>query len=116
MNLLGVSFEEIREGYARVSLQLKEIHLNGVGIVQGGVLYSLGDFACAAAFNHSKDAVVTLESSISYIKSTRSGILYAEAEEISRSKSFSSCQCKITDENGRLLATVVARGYIIPER
>ena len=115
-DLIGIRLEEAGEGFARSSLLLREDHLNGVGIVQGGVLYSIADFTFAAAANYSEEGVVGVETTISFLKSVKGGTIYAEAKEIARSRSFSVCRVNVTDEKGNLLAIMNARGYVLREK
>jgi acyl-CoA thioesterase len=112
-DLVGIKIDDVAKGFARVSLVLRENHLNGVGIVQGGVIYSLADYAFAAASNYCDGTVVGVESSISFIRSIRTGKIFAEAEEVDRSRSFSVCRARVFDEAENLLAIMNCRGYIL---
>ena len=112
-DMLGVKLTDAGIGYAKAELTLNELHLNGVGIVQGGVLFTLADYTFAAACNYSQEAVVGIETSVSFLKSSRTGTIYAEAHEISRTKRFSVCSVQVTDENNNLLIQFMGRGYII---
>lgn len=114
--LIGIQLEEAGKGKARSSLILREDHLNGVGIVQGGVLYAIADYTFAAAANYSAEDVVGVETSISFLRSVKTGKIFAEAEEVSRSRSFSVCTVRVTDESGQLLAIMNARGYLLQPR
>jgi Uncharacterized protein, possibly involved in aromatic compounds catabolism len=49
--LVGLELVKVELGYAEVRMVITEKHLNGVGIVQGGALFTLADFAFAAAAN-----------------------------------------------------------------
>ena len=111
-DLVGIKLDKTARGFARASLVLRENHLNGVGIVQGGVLFSIADYAFAAASNYDEN-VVGVETSISFIRSVKSGTIYAEAEEVSRSRSFSVCRVRVFDENENLLAIMNCRGYVL---
>ena len=115
-NLIGIKLEEAGKGHARSSLLLREDHLNGVGIVQGGVLYAIADYTFAAAANYSVEDVVGVETSISFLRSVKAGKIFADAEEVSRSRNFSVCTVRVTDESGKLLAMMNARGYLLQPR
>ena len=112
-DLIGIKLEEVGKGFARAGLEIRGDHLNGVGIVQGGVIYSIADYAFAAASNYCDEKVVGVETSISFVHSARAGRIYAEANEISRSRSFSVCRVSVYDGEGNLLAIMNARGYVI---
>lgn len=111
-DLIGITLDEAGEGFARASLILRDEHLNGVGIVQGGVLYSLADYTFAAAANWAEPAV-GVETNISFLASVKSGTIHAEAREVARSGRFSVCEVRVTDESGKLLALFTGRGYLL---
>lgn len=115
-DLIGIRLIDAGVGYAKAELELKPIHLNGVGIVQGGLLFTIADYVFAAACNYSDEEVVGVETSISFIKSVRTGKIYAQGHEVSRTKSFACCEVRVTDEKERLLALFRGRGYILPPR
>ena len=48
---IGARLTEVREGYARAELTVEERHLNGAGVCQGGVMFTLADLAFAAVAN-----------------------------------------------------------------
>ena len=85
-------------------MAVKPFHINGVGLVHGGALFTLADFAFAAAANSHEEVAVGINASISYLKAVKSGTLYAEAEEISNSRKISVYSIKITDEHDELVA------------
>ncbi len=111
--LIGIKLEETGKGFARAGLEIRENHLNGVGIVQGGVIYSIADYAFAAASNYSEEKVVGVDTSISFVRAVSGGRIYAEAEEVSRSRSFAVCRVRVFDGGGNLLAVMNARGYVL---
>jgi len=113
--LVGITLDEAGAGYARASLVLRENHLNGVGIVQGGVLFSIADYAFAAAANWD-EPVVGIETHMTFINAAKTGTIYAEAKETARTGKFSVCEVKVTDEGGKLLAIFTARGYILKNK
>lgn len=109
--LLGIKVEELRPGYARASLAVDERLFNGVDIVQGGAVFTLADYAFALASNTHENVAVGVESNISFMKPTRTGTLFAEAEEISRSKSLGSYVVRITNDKGDLTALFYGRAF-----
>lgn len=101
---IGVSLAEVREGYARATLRLRPDHLNGVGVVQGGAVFTLADFAFAAASNSHGTVAVGLDTSMTFVRGTTDGVLVAEALEESVSRRVSLCSVKVTDGSGALVA------------
>jgi len=109
--LLGIEVEDVRVGYARTSLAVQDRLLNGVDIVQGGAIFTLADYALALASNTHENVAVNIESSISFMKPTRSGTLFANAEEISRSKSLASYVVKVANDRKELVALFYGRVF-----
>jgi acyl-CoA thioesterase len=113
----GIKPEIVRPGYAKASLTVTEHHLNGVDIVQGGALFTLADYAFALAGNSHESVAVGIESNISFVKPSRVGdVLYAEAEELSRSKSLGSYLVRITNTQGELTAVFYGRAFFRQEK
>ena len=80
--LLGAQIEVIEPGYSRVSLTVNEEMQNFHGMTHGGIIFSLGDIAFAAASNSHGQTAVALNVSISFLKATKAGDqLIAEARE-----------------------------------
>ncbi|MFO7635680.1 MAG: hotdog fold thioesterase [Clostridia bacterium] len=98
--LCGMSIDEIGEGYAKVSMTAQDKHLNGVDIVQGGVLFTLADLALACASNSHGPVALALQASISYLKPAGKGALSAVAREISLKKRIGVYQVEVSDTDG----------------
>ena len=80
---LGAVIEAIEPGYSRVSLTVTETMLNFHGITHGGLVFTLGDIAFAAASNSHGQTAVALNVSISFLRATGVGDhLVAEAREL----------------------------------
>jgi acyl-CoA thioesterase len=100
----GAKLVEVRDGYARARLRLAPVHLNGVGVAQGGAVFTLADFAFAAASNSHGVVAVALDTSITFVRATVRGVLTAEAREESVSRRVSVCTVRVTDASGQLVA------------
>jgi len=80
--LLGASIEILKPGQSRVTLTITEDMVNFHGNTHGGVVFSLGDMAFAAACNSHGQTAVALNIGINFLKATQSGdMLIAEAIE-----------------------------------
>lgn len=83
-NHLGATMEEVRDGYARFSLKVKPEFMNFHGMAHGGLIFSLGDLAFAAAGNSRGQTSVALEVKVNFVRAGQLGdLLIAEAQEIS---------------------------------
>ncbi len=115
----GIEIVDVRPGYAKVKLAVEPRHHNAVGIVQGGVYFTLADFAFAVASNtQDSEATLSIESSISFFKPVTAGTLFAEANLLHRSRSLQSFEVPVTNENGETVALFYGRGFVKqrPER
>ena len=108
--LLGIEVVELAEGRARVKMIAKPEHCNGLGIVHGGTIFSLADFAFAAACNSHGLPTVGINANISYVKAAAPGLLFAEAREVVDAK-VGVCEVRITDEQGGLVALFQGLSY-----
>jgi acyl-CoA thioesterase len=111
----GMRLVELRPGFARTSLTVEERHLNNVGTVQGGAIFTLADFAFGAASKTGGRVAVAVSTSLSFLKATRSGALHAEATEVSRSRRISTCAVRVTSDTGELVALFQGTAYIKDE-
>jgi len=109
--LTGIKLLEISEGRARAMLEINEKHLNSAGTVQGGAIFTLADFAFAAASNSHGTVAIAINSSISFFKAVSAGILYADAREISFHPKLASYVIDVTNEENELIATFQGMVY-----
>lgn len=110
--LLGISIDEVNENGAVCSMTLGADHYNAGGGVQGGVIYTLADFAFAVASNSRGNLTVTLDSNISYLKSAKGDKLVAKAKLISSTKHTCHYEIEVFDTNNTLVAVCYINGYI----
>lgn len=112
--LLGIELLEVGDRFATASLTLSPMHLNGVGVCQGGVLFSIADYVLAAAFNYTEECVVSQDVSISYCRAAKAGSrITATAKETVRTRSTALGDVVVTDENGRTIAYLRGRGFVL---
>jgi len=111
--LVGLDLVKVDLGYAEVRMEIKEKHLNGVGIVQGGAIFTLADFAFAAAANAGGRITLGINANITYSKPAKGKYLLAKATETSSSRSLCNYSVDIFDEdNDMLVAKFNATGFI----
>ncbi len=100
----GIELTEVSEGSAVAKMEIYPYHLNGVGIVQGGAIYTLADLALAAASNSHGQTAVGLTSNMTYFKAESSGTLYAKATEISLRRTVATYRVDVVNEKNELVA------------
>lgn len=114
--LLGMRILAVRPGYSKVRMKVNRHHLNGLGSVQGGVLFTLADYAFAAASNTPGFTTVGINTNISFFERPEGKILEAECKAISRRKRITGYIVSVKDGKRRLVAQMNALGYALGER
>ena len=102
---LGIQILEIKEGYSKTSMEVREEMINGLGIVHGGVTFSLADSTFAFACNNRNNLSVALDTSINFLKPVHVGdTLIAEAIEIHNGKSTGLYHITISNQRDHVVA------------
>jgi len=109
---IGAQLTEIRTGYARAELTVSEQHLNGAGVCQGGVMYTLADLTFAAVANSRGILTLGISNTITFLKSAKLGdVLTAECTEVLDHKRLPYCDMRITNQLGDIVATMTGLAY-----
>ncbi len=102
---LGIQIVTIAEGYSKVKMVVRNEMMSGLGIVHGGIAFSLADSSFAFACNSRNNLSVALDTSINFLKPVHVGdILIAEAKEMHNGKSTGLYQITITNQNNHIVA------------
>lgn len=107
----GIELLEVDKGRARARMQIKDFHFNGAKTVHGGAIFTLADFAFAAACNSHGNLAMGLNTSTSFVKAAIGGILYASAEEISLNKKIATYHVRVTNQADELIALLHGTAY-----
>jgi acyl-CoA thioesterase len=108
----GIRVAHVRPGFAQTEMTVEPRHLNSVGVLQGGALFTLADLAFAVASNSHGVVALACQADMTWFKAVTSGKLTATAEEIARTRKLSTCLVRITDEAGELVAQFKGLAYI----
>lgn len=104
-NWLGISIIELKEGYSKIQMTVRPEMMNGLGIIHGGIAFSLADSAFAFACNGRNNLSVALDNSINYLKPVYPGdIIVAEATEIHNGRSTGLYQVTMSNQHGHTVA------------
>jgi acyl-CoA thioesterase len=102
---LGIEVLEIREGYSKIKMTVRKEMINGLGVVHGGVAFSLADSAFAFACNNRNNLSLALDTSINFTKPVHvNDILTAEANEIHNGKSTGLYHINIKNQHEHTVA------------
>lgn len=107
----NIELLSVSAGQARAKMTLHPHHCNGYGTVQGGAIFTLADFAFAAASNSHGNVAVAINVSITFMKAGQTGTLWAEAREVSRNFKLGSYTVEVKDDQGELVALFQGLAY-----
>jgi acyl-CoA thioesterase len=110
-NYVGIEITAIGDGEAAARMEIKQHHLNGVGLVHGGALFTLADIAAAVAANSRGRVAVAVNCTISFVKPVLGKVVFAEAREISISRRLATYAVSIKDEAGDVVAAFQGTAY-----
>lgn len=107
----GMHLTNVSPGYAKAEMKIEKRHLNLLGIVHGGAIFTLADTAFAAASNAHGTVALAINADISYVTATREGTLYAEARETSINHRIATYTVDIRNEKGDMIAIFTGMAY-----
>ncbi len=110
---IGIERFFCADGYWTARLRIEEHHLNGLGVAQGGAIFTLADYAFAIASNTDERISTGLQTGISFIAPALLGnLLTAHIREVSRRKTISIYEVEIrTEEDHKLIALFTGTAF-----
>ncbi|KVN26812.1 phenylacetic acid degradation protein [Burkholderia pyrrocinia] len=118
---LGMELAEVRPGYARMLMPVRDDFLNGHQICHGGLIFTLADSTFAFACNSYNLSTVAAGCSIEYLRPVQGGdVLTAEAVEQTRNGRYGIYDIRVTNRAGETVAmfrgkSAQIKGTVIPE-
>ena len=101
----GIEIEEVREGYARIRMEVRADMVNGHAITHGGMIFLLADTAFAYACNSRNENTVAQSATIAFLAASKLGdVLVAEAQELSRAGRSGVYQVGVRKDDGSVIA------------
>jgi acyl-CoA thioesterase len=102
---MGMQLIECKPGYARMRMQVRELHLNGHKICHGGFIFTLADSTFAFACNSHNKVAVAAGCSIEFLKPSQLGdVLTCEGVEQTLSGRHGIYDMKLSNQNGEVIA------------
>ncbi len=102
---MGMQLHECRPGYARMSMRVQNLHLNGHNICHGGFIFTLADTAFAYACNSYNKVAVAAGASIEFLKPGQPGdVLTCEAREQTLSGRYGIYDMTVSNQDGAVIA------------
>ncbi len=109
---IGARITEISEGLSQAELTVTPEHINGAGVCQGGVMYTLADLAFAAVANSHGILSLGISNTITFMKSAQVGDrLTAECREVLDHHKLPYCDIQIRNQRGELVAVMTGLAY-----
>ncbi len=112
VKLAGIEIVEVTAEKAVVKAKITDAHRNANGAVQGGMLYTLADFAFAVLGNHNHPVTVTQVGQISYVKAAMTDEVTATAIESVRAGHTTISQVVIHDDKGQTVCVCTFNGFV----
>ena len=113
---LGMRILEVRPGYARLAMLVREDMLNGHSSCHGGLIFSLADSAFAFSCNSHGGTVVAAAASIDFLAPAQGGDeLTAVGVERWRSRRSGVYEVTVTNQRGETIALFRGRSHQIRE-
>lgn len=102
----GIVITLIREGYAEVELEVQPHHLNPIGSVHGGCLFTLADACCISAATSYGMKVTTMDSSFYFLRpALNSKKLYGRGQVVKHGRQVNTVRADLYDQDDVLIAT-----------
>jgi len=116
LELTGCTLEDVGPGFARCALKIEPKHLNSLGKVMGGAIYTLADMAYAVASNFDRDVFVTSAGTLYFLKAAEGGTLTATARELRAGRRTCTFAIEVRDDANDLVAHGSFSGALVQER
>ena len=98
-------------GRAVCSMELADVHRNAMCNVMGGAIFTLADFALAICCNIGEEPTVSVDSSISFFRSTQGAALTATAVCDKPGRHLGFYTVTVEDDLGKQIAKMTATCY-----
>lgn len=113
---IGIVLTELREGYAKGELLLQPKHMNPIGSVHGGVLFTMADTVGGAAATSRGRYVTTVSGNMNYLRPAMNcKCIVGESREVKIGKNMCVYEVMITDDAGKEIALATMTYYYLRE-
>jgi acyl-CoA thioesterase len=112
--MLGIRIADVKPGYARVTMTVRDDMLNGHRMCHGGLIFTLADSAFAVSCNSHNESAVAAAASIDFLAPAFEGDeLSAEANELWRAGRSGIYDITVTNQRGERIALFRGRSHRI---
>jgi len=107
----GINIVSVDEKSAVVECTIRQDHYNCKGTVQGGLIFTLADFAFAVVTNWGELSVISQNIAITYVRPALGGKLTAVAKVVSEGRSMMLVEAEVYNDQNKLIARMLANGF-----
>ncbi|AWR97940.1 hotdog fold thioesterase [Acidianus sulfidivorans JP7] len=117
-SLLGAKIIELKEGYAKISIEYKPELTRRGGVLNGGIIMTAMDFAGGLSTLTVNDGIdqVTQELKTNFLQPMSKGPFYCEGKVIRKGRTTVVVEIKFLDSENKLGAIGLGTWFIIRER
>ena len=109
---LGISLEKIEEGYAELTMTVKDWMIQGHSVCHGGFIFSLADTAMAYASNSRNNVSVAMSANIDFLRPAElDETLLAVATEGNQTRNTGMYDVKVYGSSRRLICHFRGRTF-----
>jgi acyl-CoA thioesterase len=102
---LGIALEEVRPGYARMTMRVAEHMVNAQNVCHGGLVFALADSSFGYACNTHNQRALAASCTIEFLAPAQVGDhLTAEATEVARAGRSSVYDVRVTNQHRQTIA------------
>ena len=102
---IGAKVEEVEPGRSVISIEVKEVHLNGAGTLHGGVYASLIDNAMGLSVLALVGVrTATIQMNVHFLGAVSGGRITCESEVLHRTRRTATAEAKVYDAENNLVA------------
>ncbi len=113
---LGIELQEIRQGYAKMTMTIRQDMVNGHNICHGGMLFTLADSTFACCCNGHNRVTVASACKIDFLRPAVLGDqLTAIGTERKRGKQTGLCDVEIYNSHNQLVALFRGNSHILDQ-
>ena len=113
---LGIEIADVEVGQATATMVIEASMINGHDVCHGGYVFTLADTAFAFACNTHNQVTLAAAASIDFLAPAKLGDrLTATAVEVNRGRRTGIYDVRVTNQDGRLLATFRGRSVALDQ-
>ena len=102
---IGAKVKEVEPGRSAITIDVKDIHLNGAGTLHGGVYASLIDTAMGLSVLALVGVrTATIEMNVHFLGTVSDGRITCHSEVVHRTRRTATAEAKVRDSEGNLVA------------